>query len=444
MFFFKYIKTNKNIIIFYKIVIFILLISYNQYDTVALTIAKNSTYIIAASLFLSILFSYEFLLLPERINYHKFFSKIVVLYSMIHVVSHFYLIFTNVYNFNYSIYYFIQPIYITGLAMTLIVILIFFLSMKIIRKNFFNLFFYVHYFVYVFIFIGFLHSNYYLIFFIMLLIKPFYFNCFKSVKIESNEIIYLTPNYVLLKLLFKSNHHIKNSDCVYLKCRNIAKLEKHPFTVIDSNTNIPEEDSQFFSIMEKKKINYITLCISNNGDWKGNLVSSLIKNKNYDLQNNGLDLHISGYYNTNLKYVKKFDTIVFFCENIGVTPFLSFLHFISKKKNQKKFYNVILYIQIENSKLLTLLEYDIMKFKSIKSINIEYNIYIRNEDTFNVLEKKFYFNFNRGKINYKDIIKNLEDEKNICIYHCGDTKILFKIKYFLYNLKKKNIKLYYF
>lgn len=443
MFFFKYVKNNKNFILGYKIIIFIILIKFNKFSSLALTIAKNSTYILSFSLFLSILFSYEFLNIPERINYHKFFSKIFVYYSLIHVLSHFYMIITGIlYEYKDYTFYF-QSIYITGIIILILMLIIFFMSLKLIRKNFFNIFFYIHYLVYVLIGICILHSNYYIVFLTMLCIKPIYYSFFKTININQNKILLINNNFVFIKLFFKKKNKIQNGDCVYLTCNNISNLEKHPFTVVDSfKEQEIEEENELITHFKKKSLNYITLCISNNGDWKNKFVSLVNKNITYNLHKNGLNLKIKGFYNTSIVSLKNFETIHFICENIGITPFLSFLYFLAKKKNQNKIYSIILHTKIDNIKLLNLLEYDFVKFKSIKSVSIEYNIYIRNEETYNSIKNNKNFNFVNAKINYNNIIKNIDDEKNNCIHYCGDSKTFFKIKYILYKSKKKHIKIF--
>lgn len=443
MFFFKYVNNSKNYILFYKIIIFFILIKFNKFSSLALTIAKNSTYILSFSLFLSILFSYEFLNITDRINYHKFFSKIFVYYSLIHVLSHFYMIITGIF-YEYKDYtFYFKPIYITGIIILVLMLIIFFMSLKIIRKNFFNIFFYIHYLVYLLIAVCILHSNYYIVFLIMLCIKPIYYYFFKTIDIKKNDVMVINNNFVFIKLFFKQKNKIKNGDCVYLTCNNISKLEKHPFTVIDSfKEREIEEENELITHFKKNSLNYITLCISNNGDWKNNFVSLINKNIIYNLNNNGLNLKIKGFYNTNILSLKKYETIHFICENIGITPFLSFLYFLSKKQNQNKIYSIFLHVQMDNLKLLNLLEYDYFKFKSIKSISLQYNIYIRNEETFNSIKNNKNFNFINTKINYNNIIKNIDNEKNNCIHYCGNSKTFFKIKYILYKSKKKYIKIF--
>uniref|UniRef100_A0A665U7W7 FAD-binding FR-type domain-containing protein n=1 Tax=Echeneis naucrates TaxID=173247 RepID=A0A665U7W7_ECHNA len=212
---------------------------------------------------------------------------------------------------------------LTGVIITLALILIITSSMEVIRRSYFEVFWYTHH-LFVIFFIGLvIHgAGYGLSVWStwMWVIGPmFLYLCERLVrfirymqrvtyrKVRSIHLspIVMRPSKVLELQLVKNGFKMEVGQYVFLNCPAISQLEWHPFTM----TSAPEED--FFSVH-----------IRSAGDWTDKLIS-IVQQLPEGAQ--GPKMGVDGPFGTASEDVFDYEVSMLVGAGIGVTPFASIL-----------------------------------------------------------------------------------------------------------------------
>uniref|UniRef100_A0A3Q0S0Y2 NADPH oxidase 1 n=1 Tax=Amphilophus citrinellus TaxID=61819 RepID=A0A3Q0S0Y2_AMPCI len=194
---------------------------------------------------------------------------------------------------------------LTGVVITLALILIITSSMEVIRRNYFEVFWYTHH-LFIIFFAGLVfHGAGYegarilliswLRHFVLYMI-PIRVLCFQIV---------MRPSKVLELQLVKNGFKMEVGQYVFINCPAISQLEWHPFTM----TSAPEED--FFSIH-----------IRSAGDWTDKLIDIMQK---LPEGAEGPKLGVDGPFGTASEDVFDYEVSMLIGAGIGVTPFASIL-----------------------------------------------------------------------------------------------------------------------
>uniref|UniRef100_A0A672YIU3 FAD-binding FR-type domain-containing protein n=1 Tax=Sphaeramia orbicularis TaxID=375764 RepID=A0A672YIU3_9TELE len=208
---------------------------------------------------------------------------------------------------------------LTGVIITLCLILIITSSMEVIRRSYFEVFWYTHH-LFVIFFAGLVfHGTWmwvigpmvlYLCERLLRFIRYMQAVRYRKVSlndssIESRCFIVMRPSKVLELQLVKNGFTMEVGQYVFLNCPAISQLEWHPFTM----TSAPEED--FFSVH-----------IRSAGDWTNKLISIM---EQLPEGAQGPKMGVDGPFGTASEDVFDYEVAMLVGAGIGVTPFASIL-----------------------------------------------------------------------------------------------------------------------
>ncbi|CAB3999131.1 cytochrome b-245 heavy chain-like [Paramuricea clavata] len=140
-----------------------------------------------------------------------------------------------------------------------------------------------------------------------------YFRSLQNVKVTT---VIQHPSNVIEIRMTKSRFHSEAGQYIFLHCPKISSLEWHPFTL----TSCPEED--FFSVH-----------IRTAGDWTDDL-AKLFVDENQEQRQQTPRLAVDGPFGTSSTDFLKYSVCVFVGAGIGVTPFASILKSIWYQHNK--------------------------------------------------------------------------------------------------------------
>uniref|UniRef100_A0A669D4U6 NADPH oxidase 1 n=1 Tax=Oreochromis niloticus TaxID=8128 RepID=A0A669D4U6_ORENI len=201
---------------------------------------------------------------------------------------------------------------LTGVVITLALILIITSSMEVIRRSYFEVFWYTHH-LFIIFFAGLVFHGAGFLSTWMYVIGPMViYICERLVRFThispaatSTLFIVMRPSKVLELQLIKNGFKMEVGQYVFVNCPAISQLEWHPFTM----TSAPEED--FFSIH-----------IRSAGDWTDKLIDIM---KKVPEGAEGPKLGVDGPFGTASEDVFDYEVSMLIGAGIGVTPFASIL-----------------------------------------------------------------------------------------------------------------------
>uniref|UniRef100_A0A674BIG7 NADPH oxidase 1 n=1 Tax=Salmo trutta TaxID=8032 RepID=A0A674BIG7_SALTR len=198
---------------------------------------------------------------------------------------------------------------ITGVIITLALILMITSSMEFIRRSYFEVFWFTHHLFIVFFAGLVIHGTW------MWVIGPMvlyvcerllrFIRYIQAVKYRKVRVHLIRPSKVLELQLVKNGFKMDVGQYVFLNCPAISQLEWHPFTM----TSAPEED--FFSVH-----------IRSVGDWTQKLIS-IVEQLPEGAQ--GPKMGVDGPFGTASEDVFDYEVAMLVGAGIGVTPFASIL-----------------------------------------------------------------------------------------------------------------------
>uniref|UniRef100_A0A668A2H2 NADPH oxidase 1 n=1 Tax=Myripristis murdjan TaxID=586833 RepID=A0A668A2H2_9TELE len=210
---------------------------------------------------------------------------------------------------------------LTGVIITLALILIITSSMEVIRRSYFEVFWYTHH-LFIIFFAGLVFHGgknisittwmwvigpmiLYVFERLLRFIRYTQKVTYRKVSLDNGSTIVIRPSKVLELQLVKSGFKMEVGQYVFLNCPAISQLEWHPFTM----TSAPEED--FFSVH-----------IRSAGDWTQKLIN-MVEELPEGAQ--GPKMGVDGPFGTASEDVFDYEVSMLVGAGIGVTPFASIL-----------------------------------------------------------------------------------------------------------------------
>lgn len=280
--------------------IFCILLIFRQFHTILFTVAKNAALMTYITIVFAIISTYHNNNFTERILFHKLSAYSFAVFGIIHTLAHI---------INYillgQITRYVFPI--TGIIISICIIIIFTFSLKkYVEKNY-NIFFLTHFINEIMVLFLCLHSKWMCIAFVLLIIIRVKMLINQS-RVKKLEVIKLCKNFIIIRLYIKKRNLLKPGDDIYLNCKNISGLEIHPYTIVKTNT--------------KNGLFGFELMMSFKGNWKESF-KKLILNQMEPTKLKGINLSVLGPFNSGFTCEKE-KTIIFFCQGIGITPALGY------------------------------------------------------------------------------------------------------------------------
>jgi len=308
-------------------------------EAISLIFAKNSAVLTVVATYIC-LFIAKYVLNREdclSISVHRAAAYLILIFSLIHTISHivrYFAVIRSVYTFNELMNSVLFLKYLTGIFMLVFLLLLILTSTNFIRKYHFNLFYYIH----LVSVIGFLvssclHSIWFvpIVLYWLLTIPMHRFLCRIFVKCTLLVEMY-SSDFVLIDLKIKRTwlakllllntleHNNGNSD-IWMICKNISYLERHPFTVIETN--------------HRGDHDYVRVMFSKFGDWKMQLATLLETNKPYNLYSCGASILVDTAHISMSFGPWKSKYLLFLMNNVEYTTFLAFITHLCDKRNDK-------------------------------------------------------------------------------------------------------------
>ena len=248
---------------------------------------------------------------------HKIFGGIVVIYGMVHTVSHYVNFYvaenlgiTTMRDIHYSSY-----AGITGHIMILSMLCLLMFSGSYFKEKNYELFFYTHHFYIpvfaVFIFHSFgcfvktndgrcspYYSVYPFCFFLCVFAAERLYRQFR----KTTKVTHVEFFEDCVKIRFDKVFNYESGYYISIKCNEVSKFQYHPFTI----TSYPETDD------------FIEIYIKDLGDWTHKFRKILKNNPNPVLS-------LDGPYASPCDKIEDYDGVIFISTGIGITPFISLL-----------------------------------------------------------------------------------------------------------------------
>lgn len=391
----------------------------------------------------------------KNIIFHRYIAYTIAFFTLVHVAAHFY----NFYILSVADLDTLAhvgrtktvPLYIslfatlpglTGVIISIVMILMYVFAMKRIRGPRFNLFWYVHHLFIVYFFASAIHGAARLLekeTFYLFVIGPAFFYAFeRTVRIlrGSQDTILLAaiahPSKVIELQMKKHSFHYIPGQYLFLNCPYLSNHEWHPFTI----SSAPEEE-------------FVSVHIRVVGDWTTDLWNYLNPDKKLGLVQENLVcdpkgnaiFRIDGPYGAASEdvFTHGYKTILLCAGGIGVTPFASILksvryrmqlrgvtsiqkvyfYWISRDKHAFEWFNDIL-LALENQNTSDFLEIHTYLTERMRISEIRQVIYGGDDglDQITGLQSPTHF----GRPDWNNIFKNLSNShkgEDVGVFFCG-------------------------
>uniref|UniRef100_A0A673AY51 NADPH oxidase 2 n=1 Tax=Sphaeramia orbicularis TaxID=375764 RepID=A0A673AY51_9TELE len=214
---------------------------------------------------------------------------------------------------------------LTGVAITLALILIITSSMEVIRRSYFEVFWYTHH-LFVIFFMGLVfHVPHLFMTWKWVLAPMILYVCERLVRFyRSHQKVVITkvvmhPSKTLELQMKRKGFRMEVGQYVFIQCPSVSRLEWHPFTL----TSAPEED-------------YFSAHIRIVGDWTEALYQACGGDRTEPQEAWKLPkVAIDGPFGTASEDVFRYEVVMLVGAGIGVTPFASILKSVWYKHIQK-------------------------------------------------------------------------------------------------------------
>lgn len=350
----------------------------------------------------------------HKISFHKLAAQTTAFWAIIHAVCHC----VNLYKFDVLLgkapvefLHFHTYAGLSGHLMVLSLLVIFFTSVRFMRREYYNIFYLIHH-TFIMFYIAFIFHG------VGCVVKtnngvcmPYYSTYFASITLtiyiierlsrEFRPFVYLKGYELIDEKLFKIHIPGKkfiNSQSVLIKCPAINPYEWHAFTISSSSSELSRDSYEIT----------IKVC----GDWTKQLHELLKVNESLILQVDG-----PFWSEAETTTYKESGNIILFASGIGITPFLSIINdmysdFLIKDKDIK--YIKLVWVTNDHEFVRWFIQHD--KYKLIPKNILDINIYLTGNITLP--------GTHQGRPNISEIVREHDSKmtsQTVCYTCCNDS-----------------------